>query len=49
MLDSIQRIRDAEDFPVTSDEFFGTQLCNNRDHWLHELGKNYSLEELWEE
>lgn len=49
MLDSIQRIRDAEDFPVTNDEFFGTQLCNNRDHWLHELGKNYTLEELWEE
>lgn len=48
MLDSIQRIRDCEQFSVTSDDFFGTQLCNNRDHILHELGATYSLEQLWE-
>ena len=48
MLDSIQRIRNCEIFSVTSDDFFGTQLCNNRDHILHSLGASYSLEQLWE-
>ena len=49
MLDSIAELRECEEFPVTSDEFFGTELCNNRDHILHELGEAYTLEELWED
>jgi len=46
-LDTIKDIRNAKEFPVSSDDFFADNLCNFRSHEEHVKGKNYTLEDLW--
>lgn len=45
MLDTIQEIKDCQQFEVTEDEFFGQYLCNHREKENHKAGFILTLEE----